>query len=68
MRAIMLLDEDVRSKILDSDSPDENFEHLKIECRAKGKHHAHQPFGEQLFRMMQSVRRDEQRLALRILR
>ncbi len=49
----MGLDESIRSKIIQSD---ENFEHLKIECRAKDKRHQHEAFSEQLFNIMKSVK------------
>jgi len=55
MQAIMSLDDRTRAKIVDADSIDENFDHLKIDCRAKGKQRSHEPFGEQLFQKMKSV-------------
>ncbi|CAF3688902.1 unnamed protein product, partial [Adineta steineri] len=55
MQAIMFLDERTRAKIVDSDSTDDNFDHLKIECRAKGRQRSHEPFGEKLFSIMQSL-------------
>jgi hypothetical protein len=55
MRAMMSLDDKTRSKIVDTDSIDDNYNHLKIQCRAKGKQHQHEPFGEQLFNNMKSV-------------
>ncbi|CAF1368008.1 unnamed protein product, partial [Adineta ricciae] len=55
MRAIMSLDERTRAKIIDSDSTDDNFDHLKIECRSKGKHRSHEAFGDKLFQTMRSI-------------
>ncbi|CAF1255961.1 unnamed protein product [Adineta steineri] len=55
MQAIMFLDERTRAKIVDSDSTDDNFDHLKIECRAKGRQRSHESFGEKLFSIMQSL-------------
>ena len=55
MRAIMSLDDRTRAKIIDSDSVDDNFDHLKIDCRAQGKQRSHESFGEQLFHTMKSV-------------
>jgi hypothetical protein len=55
MQAIMSLDDRTRAKIVDADSIDENFDHLKIDCRAKGKQRSHEPFGEKLFQKMKSV-------------
>jgi hypothetical protein len=55
MRAIMSLDDSTRSKIVDADSVDDNFDHLKIQCRVKGAKRQHEPFGEQLFHIMKSV-------------
>jgi hypothetical protein len=59
MRAIMALDEITRSKIVHPNATDENFDHLKIECRARDKQEQHVPFGEQLFNIMKSVKRIE---------
>ncbi|CAF0910875.1 unnamed protein product [Adineta steineri] len=55
MRAIMALDETTRSKIVQSNDGDENFDHLKIECRAADKQHQHIDFGEKLFNIMKSL-------------
>ena len=55
MRAIMMLDDATREKIVHINDTDENFDHLKIECRAKDKPSPHQTFGELLFRTMKSV-------------
>jgi hypothetical protein len=57
MRAIMSLDDKTRAKIVDPNNPDENFDHLKIECRAKDKHNQHEGFGDQLINIMKSVKR-----------
>jgi len=56
MRAIMGLDDRTRAKIAHPNSPDANFDHLKIECRAKDKQHHHEAFSEQLFNIMKSVK------------
>jgi hypothetical protein len=55
----MALDEITRSKIVHPNATDENFDHLKIECRARDKQEQHVPFGEQLFNIMKSVKRIE---------
>jgi len=55
MRAIMSLNDQSRSKIVDPESIDDNFDHLKISCRAKGNQPQHYPFGEELFQKMKSV-------------
>ncbi|UJR15747.1 hypothetical protein I4U23_002682 [Adineta vaga] len=55
MQAIMSLDERTRAKIIDSDSTDDNFDHLKIDCRSKGRQQSHEPFGDKLFQMMKSI-------------
>ncbi|CAF0794953.1 unnamed protein product [Rotaria sp. Silwood1] len=55
MRAIMLLDDRIRSKIVYSDSDDDNFDHLKIQCRTKENRRQHKLFGEELFNIMKSV-------------
>lgn len=49
----MSLNGQTRSKIVDSDSMDDNFDHLKIQCRGNGKQH--EQFGEELFHRMKSV-------------
>ena len=51
----MMLDEDTRNKIIQPDSNDENYEHLKINCRAADKHYQHEDFGERLATIMRSV-------------
>ncbi len=53
----MSLDDKTRAKIVDPNNPDENFDHLKIECRAKDKHNQHEGFGDQLINIMKSVKR-----------
>lgn len=54
----MSLDEEIRSRIVDVDSWDENYRHLKIQCRAKEQRRQHQEFGEALFEEMKLVQRD----------
>jgi len=56
MRAIMSLDDKTRAKIIHPNILDENFDHLKIECRAKDKHNQHEGFSDQLFNIMKSVK------------
>ncbi len=56
MRGIMGLDDKTRAKIVQPNNPDENFDHLKIECRTQDKHHQHEAFGDQLFHIMKSVK------------
>ena len=51
----MSLDDQTRAQIADPDLIDDNFDHLKIECRAKGKQRSHESFGERLFQAMKSV-------------
>ena len=51
----MSLDEVTRSHIVDIDSWDENYTHLKIQCRTKDRQKQHQAFGEALFNQMKSV-------------
>lgn len=51
----MMLDEDTRNTIIQPDSNDENYEHLKINCRAADKHYQHEDFGERLATIMRSV-------------
>lgn len=51
----MTLDERTRAKIIDSDSTDDNFDHLKIDCRSKVKQQSHEAFGDKLFQTMRSV-------------
>ncbi|CAF1098489.1 unnamed protein product [Rotaria sordida] len=55
MRAIMLLDDRIRSKIVYSDSNDNNFDHLKIQCRTKTNQQQHELFSEELFNIMKSL-------------
>ncbi|UJR30873.1 hypothetical protein I4U23_018386 [Adineta vaga] len=55
MRALMILDESTRMKIVHSDSNDENYDHLKIDCRAADKQHQHEDFGEKLATIMRSL-------------
>ncbi|CAM4941620.1 unnamed protein product [Rotaria socialis] len=55
MRAIMRLDRDIRSKIIHSGYEDNNFDHLKIDCRTKENHRSHEIFGEELFIIMKSL-------------
>jgi hypothetical protein len=55
MRAILSLDDQTRSKIVDAESIDDNFDHLKIKCRVKGNQPQHEPFGQELFHMMKTV-------------
>ncbi len=52
----MSLDDKKRTKIIGSNNPDENFDHLKIECRAKDKRNQHEGFGDDLFNIMKSVK------------
>jgi hypothetical protein len=56
MRAIVGLDESIRARMIHPNNPDDNFDYLKIECRAKDKQHQHEAFSEQLFKIMKSVR------------
>lgn len=56
MRGLMNLDEKTRAKIVYSNNPDENFDHLKIECRSKNKNHQHEGFGNQLLDEMKRVK------------
>ncbi len=51
----MSLNDQTRSKIVDADSRDDNFDHLKIQCRVKEKQRQHESFGEELFHKMKSV-------------
>lgn len=51
----MSLDEKTRGKIAHPNNPNENFDHLKIECRAKDKVHQHDAFTEELFNRMRTV-------------
>jgi hypothetical protein len=55
MRALMSLDSTTRSHVVDSESDDEAFNHLKIECRSQQEHHQHEPFAVALFNQMKSV-------------
>ncbi|CAF3435085.1 unnamed protein product [Rotaria socialis] len=55
MRAIMALDEPTRAEILHASDNEDNFDHLKIECRAKDKNHPHEAFGENLFNIMKTI-------------
>ncbi|CAF0851429.1 unnamed protein product [Adineta ricciae] len=55
MRALMMLDEDTRTKIIQPDSNDENYDHLKINCRAADKHYQHEDFSEKLATIMRSL-------------
>jgi len=52
----MGLDEARRAKIVQPNNPNENFDHLKIECRTEDKHHQHEAFGDQLLNIMKSVK------------
>lgn len=52
----MSLDEKTRAKIAHPNNPNENFDHLKIECRAKDKIHPHDAFAEELFNKMRTVK------------
>lgn len=52
----MALDEKTRGKIVQASNPDENFDHLKIECRTQDKNHQHDAFGDQLLNTMKSVK------------
>lgn len=51
----MALDDTTREKILHANDTDENYDHLRIECRAKDRPLPHQSFGERLFQTMKSV-------------
>lgn len=55
VRAIMSLNDKVRARIVQSNNHDENFEHLKIECRARDRQYQHEGFGEELFNAMKSI-------------
>ncbi|CAF2402152.1 unnamed protein product [Rotaria sp. Silwood2] len=55
MRGIMLLDDRIRSKIVYSDSDDDNFDHLKIQCRTKENQRQYELFDEELFNIMKSL-------------
>lgn len=50
MRAFMSLDDRIRSEI-----SDENFDYLKIQCRAKENQIQHESFGKELFNKMKLV-------------
>jgi hypothetical protein len=65
MRAIMSLDDKTRAKIIHPNNLDDNFDHLKIECRAKDKHNQHEEFGDQLFNIMKSVKEINMKIFLR---
>ncbi len=52
----MSLDNQTRLKIVDPQSMDDNFDHLKIQCRLKGNQPQHESFGEELFNKMKSVK------------
>lgn len=54
----MSLDEKTRSKIAHPNNPNENFDHMRIECRAKDKIHYHDTFAEELFHKMRTVTSD----------
>ena len=56
MRAIMALNEKLRAKIIRSNNTNQNFDHLKIECRVKDAQNQHEAFGEELFNIMKSVK------------
>lgn len=52
----MSLNAFLRSKILYSDYENDNFDHLKIQCRVQDNlHRPHELFGEELFNIMKSV-------------
>ncbi|CAF1149652.1 unnamed protein product [Rotaria sp. Silwood1] len=55
MRSIMALDDMTRNDILHPTDTDDNFDHLKIQCRAKDKNPQHEAFGEQLFNIMKTI-------------
>lgn len=55
MRALVNLDEVARAEVVHAGEDDDNFDHLKIECRAKDKNHPHEAFGESLFNIMKAV-------------
>lgn len=55
MRAIMSLDNNLRSKIVESEYHDEHFDYLKIQCRSQRNQDQHEPFGEALFHLMKTM-------------
>lgn len=55
MRALVALDESTRAKIVLLDSNDDNYDHLKIDCRAADKPYQREDYGEKLATIMKSV-------------
>lgn len=55
----MALDETTRNKIVQPNNTDDNFDHLKIACRAADKQYQHEGFGEKLFNIMKSVKKNK---------
>ena len=55
MRAITSLDPKTRSKIVHSNETNQNFHHLRVQCRAKDRYGTHDEFSEQLFQRMRAV-------------
>lgn len=52
----MSLNDKTRAKIVQSNHHGNNFEHLKIECRARDRQYQHEGFGKELFNAMKSVK------------
>lgn len=55
----MNLDTKTRAKITHSNNMDDNFDHLKIECRSKDKTNQHEDFGAQLLEEMKQVKKNK---------